>query len=166
MLKRYIFAIDPGTFESAYCFWDSGKKIILAKGIVKNEDLLTIIWDTSFNVMVIEMVASYGMPVGKEVFETVFWAGRFAQASPYPFHRIYRKDVKSFLCGSMKAKDGNIRQALIDLIGPQGTKKAPGPTYGVKADEWAALSVAVVWSETQKTDRDISDTFFTADELL
>ena len=37
----------------------------------------------------------------------------------------------------------NIRQALLDLIGPQGTKKAPGPTYGVRSHEWAALAVAV-----------------------
>ncbi len=167
MLTRYIFAIDPGTIESAYVFWDSGKKIILAKGIVKNNDLLTIIWDTNFNLMVIEMVASYGMPVGREVFETVFWIGRFAQASPCPFHRIYRKDVKSFLCGSMKAKDGNIRQAIIDLIGSQGTKKAPGPTYGVKADEWAALGGRRTITKQHATEADkMAQVCKTADALF
>ena len=36
-----------------------------------------------------------------------------------------------------------MRQALLDRVGPRGTAKAPGPTYGLKADEWAALGVAV-----------------------
>lgn len=150
MLTRYIFAIDPGPIQSAYVFWDSGKKIILAKGIVKNEDLMTIIWDTNFDQLVLEMVQSFGMSVGKEIFETVFWIGRFFQTAKGAANRIYRKEVKSYLCGSMKAKDGNIRQALIELIGPQGTKKAKGPTYGVKADEWQALGVAITFTATLK----------------
>jgi hypothetical protein len=54
-----------------------------------------------------------------------------------------RKDVKMHLCGTPRAKDGNIRQRLLDLLGPQGTKKQPGPTYGVKSHAWAALAVAV-----------------------
>ena len=148
---RYILAVDPGTDQSAFVFWDAYKKIILDKGIWPNDQLLEIINDTEFDALVIEMIASYGMPVGKEVFATCVWIGRFIQVfRPGRHHLIYRKDVKSFLCGSMKAKDGNIRQALIDLIGPQGTKKAPGPTYGVKADEWAALAVAVTFSEQEK----------------
>jgi hypothetical protein len=56
---------------------------------------------------------------------------------------VYRKDVKLLLCGSPRAKDANIRQALLDLLGPQGTKAKPGPTYGVKSHAWAALGVAV-----------------------
>jgi Holliday junction resolvasome RuvABC endonuclease subunit len=140
MNKRYIFAIDPGTVESAYVFWDSYKKIILARGIVKNEDLLTIIWDTNFDVMAIEMVASYGMSVGKEVFETCLWIGRFMQASPYPVERVYRREVKMFLCGNMRAKDGNIRQALLDMLGKEVTK-------GVSKDVWSALAVAVAFAD-------------------
>ena len=91
------------------------------------------------------MVASYGMAVGKEVFETVRWVGRFQQAwrDPDAVRLVYRKDVKLHLCGSPRAKDTNIRQALIDLLGPRGTKKNPGPTYGVSSHAWAALGVAV-----------------------
>jgi hypothetical protein len=36
-----------------------------------------------------------------------------------------------------------VRQALIDRLGPQGTKKNPGPTYGMRSHLWAALAVAV-----------------------
>ncbi len=149
-MNRFILAIDPGTFSSAFVFWDSYKKIILDKGIWPNDKMLEIINDTKFDALVIEAIASFGMPVGKEVFATCIWVGRFWQASLYPVHLIYRKDVKSFLCGSMKAKDSNIRQALIDMIGPQGTKKNPGPTHGVKADMWAALGVCLTFVGTRQ----------------
>jgi len=43
----------------------------------------------------------------------------------------------------MKAKDTNIRQALIDMIGPQGKKSCPGPTFGMSSHTWAALAVAI-----------------------
>lgn len=75
--------------------------------------------------MVIEMIASYGMPVGKEVFDTCVWIGRFVEASGMPTNYIYRKDEKMNICHSMRAKDSNIRQALIDRFGVVGTKKNP-----------------------------------------
>lgn len=82
--------------------------------------------------MTIEMIASYGMPVGKEVFETCVWIGRFVEDMIcIPQDRItvteyvYRKDEKMNICHTMKAKDSNIRQALIDRFGPVGTKKNP-----------------------------------------
>ena len=58
---------------------------------------------------------------------------------------IYRKDEKMNLCGSMKAKDSNIIQALIDRFAPntpnkgKGTKKEPGWFYGFKKDIWLSL---------------------------
>lgn len=143
-----ILAIDPGTKQSAYCFYGSMSEI--TAGIADNDKIITeIIKPMLWNVMAIEMVASYGMAVGKEVFETVRWIGRFQQSSPNPDDVVfvYRKDVKIHLCGSMKAKDANIRQALIDKIGPQGTKKEPGPTYGISKDMWSALAVAVTYDE-------------------
>lgn len=91
------------------------------------------------------------MPVGAEVFETVFWSGRFAQAWGLNFHRIKRHEVKMHLCHNMRAKDGNIRQALIDKLGPQGVKKSPGPTYGISGDCWSALAVAVTFVESKSS---------------
>jgi hypothetical protein len=99
------------------------------------------------------MVASYGMPVGATVFETCVWIGRFIQAVcevGFPAEkivRIYRKDEKMNLCHSMKAKDSNIRQALIDRFGIVGTKKEPGYFYGFKKDMWAAMAVAVTYHD-------------------
>jgi len=147
-----ILAIDPGTTESGWVEFEGGR--VLASGVSNNYELVMKLVGHPAQRLVIEMIASYGMPVGKEVFETCVWIGRFIAAYGRPLSNMhdyfaYRKDVKLHLCGTSKAKDGNIRQALIDRIGPQGTKANPGPTYGVKSHAWAALAVAVTASETK-----------------
>jgi hypothetical protein len=85
------------------------------------------------------------MAVGASVFGTCIWIGRYWQrcVDHASFNRVFRRDVKLHLCHSPRAKDGNVRVALIDRIGPQGTKRQPGPTYGIKSHVWAALAVAV-----------------------
>ena len=92
------------------------------------------------------------MPVGREVFETVYWIGRFAQAAqPVEHTLVSRGAVKMHLCGSKRAKDSNIRQALIDRFGGSaaiGRKADPGPLYGISGDVWSALAVAVTWYDT------------------
>lgn len=139
-----IFAIDPGNEQSAFVIWDG--TCIKEKGIIPNEDLLFRLTH-QFRHIVIEMVASYGMPVGATVFNTCVWIGRFIQAVNGNATLIYRKDVKMFLCGSMRAKDSNIRQRLIDLYEPnlKPRQRPKGVLKGLKADEWAALSIAVTY---------------------
>jgi len=63
------------------------------------------------------MIASYGMPVGREVFETCLWIGRFIECWCGPYTLVYRREVKSFLCADSRAKDSNVRQAVIDRYG-------------------------------------------------
>jgi hypothetical protein len=143
-IKAKVLAIDPGTLESGWVYFVDGK--VVNSGVDKNMGIILRIGSLEDDVaLCIEMIASYGMPVGREVFETCVWIGRFVQRYRYPslVNLVYRKDVKLHLCGTTHAKDGHIRQALIDLIGPQGKKAAPGPTYGVKSHAWAALAVAV-----------------------
>jgi hypothetical protein len=147
-----ILAIDPGTDESGWCLYCDGE--VLDSGVSSNPEMLGRMLRNPCSVqLAIEMVASYGMPVGREVFETVRWIGRFQQAwhEPESVRLVYRKDVKMHLCGTTKAKDSNIRQAILDLfprIGggktPQvGTKAKPGPLYGVSSHVWPALGVAI-----------------------
>jgi hypothetical protein len=141
-----IFAIDPGPTESAWVIWDGQRFTDFRKA--ENAEVLEHLIDfaaPSTVDLVIEQVASMGMAVGESVFETVFWSGRFAQAFGRPFHRIKRIRVKNHLCGSSRAKDGNIRQAIIDRLGEPGTKKNPGPTYGISGDCWQALALAITW---------------------
>lgn len=150
-----ILAIDPGNIESAYVVLDEDLKPIKF-GKVKNIELLVICEELSKKhnyELAIEMVASYGMPVGEEVFETVFWIGRFWQAFDAVRVKIYRKDEKMNLCHSMKANDATIKQALVDRFAygvsnhGKGTKKTPGWFYGFKADTWAAYAVGVTYSD-------------------
>lgn len=158
-----ILALDPGTFETGFVVLEGDR--ILASGVQPNPKILYLLrehreyTDSSFSrpwcpiyadVLAIEMVASYGMPVGAEVFETVRWIGRFQQAWPEPesVRFVFRKAVKEHLCGTHLAKDPHIRQRLIDMIGPVGTVKNRGPLYGVKSHAWAALAVAVTAQQT------------------
>jgi hypothetical protein len=151
-----ILALDPGPTETGWALYDVGR--VLASGVNANGLVLGMLQFRSLGPdlpkperVAVEMIASYGMAVGREVFETCVWIGRFQQAwhSPDEVLKVYRKDVKLHLCGNPRAKDPNIRQALLDRLGPQGTKKAPGPTYGVKSHAWAAVAVAVTATETR-----------------
>lgn len=149
-----VLAIDPGPTHSAYVLYDGAKPLEFGK--VPNRWLLDRVECGHFDapVMAVEMIASYGMPVGREVFETCLYIGRLQQAWRHEQHLVYRKDVKLHLCHAPRAKDANIRAALIDRYGGKdkaiGKKASPGPLYGVTADTWAALAVAVTWSETQR----------------
>ena len=146
-----IFAIDPGPVLSAYVVLDTRDNSLHEFGIYPNNEILTmLIYQPTFNAvsMHVEMIASYGMPVGATVFDTCVWIGRFIQAWQGPFNTVYRREVKSHLCHDSRAKDSNIRSSIIDIYGgdrqtAMGTKKAPGPLYGVSKDVWAALGVAL-----------------------
>jgi len=153
-----ILAIDPGPELSAYVEFDGSR--IMHHGIDENAGIWDLMYRTEAEHMAIEMVASYGMPVGEDVFLTVWEIGRHchhweccAKTDAPNADLVYRKEVKHHLCGTHKAKDANIRQALIDRFGPGkeaaiGRKATPGPLYGLKSHEWSALAVAVTWWDT------------------
>lgn len=156
-----VLAIDPGPVKSAMVIWDGDR--VCTKHHWDNDEMLHFITDLDHDCdeMAIEMIASFGMAVGKEVFETVYWIGRFYQAwiggfndvkRPFPT-RVFRMEVKMHLCHSARAKDGNVRQALVDRFGGKdaaiGKKKSPGVLYGISGDCWSALAVAVTWMDKQ-----------------
>lgn len=154
-----VAGVDPGTEKSAWIVMDG--KDVVEHGYCHNEDLLLMIEACQFpcNELGVEMVANYGMAVGKATFETVFWIGRFCQAATgkYGFHRLYRKHndkhpaICQHICHNNKAGDKNIRQAIIDMYPrsgggklPQvGTKFEPGPLYGISSHVWQAMAVAI-----------------------
>ncbi len=63
--------------------------------------------------------------------------------------RIKRLEVKIHLCHDSRAKDANIRQAILDRFGGKekaiGRMATPGPLMGVSGDLWAALAVAITF---------------------
>lgn len=155
-----LLAIDPGPTESAFIVLNDGLPT-RSFNKIPCADLMEMIRSGSFDDcehLAIEMVESFGMAVGSEVFETVFWAGRFVQeweqesVPDLCWSRVYRKEAKMHLCQSMRAKDANIRQALIDKFGGSsavGKKKNPGPLYGISGDVWSALAIGVTFLETK-----------------
>ena len=158
---RTILAIDPGSVSSAWVIWDSVGSYVADQGEGTNEDVKTMLkedrsvsaaWPaTQPDLLLIEGVAHYGMAVGAEVFDTVFWSGRFVEAWGGEWKKVSRRDVKLTLCGSARAKDANVRQALIDRFGGKdtaiGRKAQKGPLYGVGGHRWSALAIAITWSE-------------------
>lgn len=152
-----LLAIDPGTTQSAWMVMENGMPEMF--GIDENWQLRLMLIDDSedkrmcFTDLAIEMVASYGMPVGREVFETVLWTGKFIECANVPETLVYRKDVKLHLCGSPRAKDPNVWQAIVDRFGGKeravGKKKTPGPLHGIHSHCRAALAVGLYWFDTQ-----------------
>jgi hypothetical protein len=155
-----ILAIDPGNTESGYALIDSATCQPINTGKISNYDLREMITAGQFtNVdhVSIEMVASYGMAVGKEVFETCVWIGRYLEVCLDRFwdvDLVYRRDVKLHHCHTSKAKDSNITQALVDRFASgvpnhgKGSKANPGWFYGFKADIWQAYALAVYTADT------------------
>ena len=82
-MHNKIFANDPGTTHSGYVVVEhDGREItrVLSRGKLPNEELLRQLpYNVGRSEIVVEMVASYGMAVGREVFETCVWIGRFLQ---------------------------------------------------------------------------------------
>ena len=149
-----ILAIDPGSAQSAWLILTTDGQPFQF-GLDLNSSLLAMLRARSLPfascLVVIEKVESYGMAVGAEVFDTVHWAGRFTEATyPSTVVQLPRRTVKLALCHDTRAKDANIRQALIDRFGGAaavGTKKAPGPLYGIHGDVWSALAVAIAYRD-------------------
>ena len=118
----------------------------------------------------IEDIESMGLTVGKSTFVTVKWIGKFEEAYAGRTKRkaveVSRGDEKITLCGARTyldkttgkrrgVKDAEIRRAVIDRFPPTGggknpqvgTKKEPGPLYGVKGHCWSALAVLITGME-------------------
>lgn len=148
----WIFGIDPGPTESAWVWWSTSDGVIIDKDQVDNEMLFSKVRGLpNDGDVVIEMIQSFGMPAGASLFQTCVTVGRIEEAcfAHVPCHLVYRRDIKLHFCNSVRAKDANIRQALIDRFGEPGTRHNPGTLYGVKKDEWSALAVAIYWNDTQ-----------------
>lgn len=147
-----VIGIDPGPAESAYAV--CGGETIWQSEKLSNPDLLCILRDgaklKSAQHLVIEMIACYGMAVGAETFETCVWIGRFMEAfGAYRTSRLPRLDVKMHLCHDSRAKDKNIRQALIDRFGGPAAIRKGGALYGISGDVWSALAVALAYWDTR-----------------
>lgn len=147
-----ILAIDPGDKRSGWILLDGETPLDFGKAT--NEEMRSIVRVTDAELLVVEYMAAMGMPTAQEVLDAQFWLGRFVEAWRGKWKAIKRRDVKLAICGQSRAKDANIRQALIDRYGGKevaiGRKASPGPLYGISADVWAALAVGIAHLESIK----------------
>lgn len=151
-MKPLILAIDPGTTHSGVVLYDADTRVVRIAADLPNREAIDLVThlrkeENPRPHVCIEMIASYGMPVGRETFDTVLWIGRLVEVTgERDACLVYRKDIKLHLCGTPRAKDANIRQAILDRFGGKnaiGTAKERGPLYHVKGHQWAALAVAL-----------------------
>lgn len=156
-----ILGIDPANEYSAFVVVENDLSAVVDKGKIPNKELQDKIsnWKAEnypIDYVAIEGIQSFGMPVGQTTFETCYFIGRLLeQFEGFDIEPtlIYRSEEKMLLCNSMRAKDSNIRQALVDRFAKdtpnkgKGTKKDPGYFYGFKSDIYAALAVACVFYE-------------------
>jgi len=153
---KRLLCIDPGPARSGFVVYDEkGMRVVQFEHDIKNGTLLALIKRfENVDILVLEMVGCYGMPVGRDIFDTVRWIGIFQHAFGMGRTVLHmRRDVKLALCNNPNANDSNIRTSVLGRF-PQvgggktpaiGTKKQPGPLFGIKSHSMSAIALAITW---------------------
>ena len=158
-----IFAIDPGPHISGYVEYDCVSQKPIASGLMPNPKLRKLLKKNKCPAMVYEKLQGMGMMPSKETFTTCEEVGRMIECFKGEVIPLTRHQVKLLICGTMRAKDSNIRAAIIDMYGDGkveaiGNKKDPGPLYGVKSHAWQALALVKALERKAHDDRAAGNT--------
>src|SRR5574343_229209 len=150
-----IVGIDPGTKMTAVTSLACSDSGIDVQTSCKLDNSEVLSWarkaDADVHHVFIEGMQSYGMPVGKETFETCYLIGRILEildSRGVKCTMVFRKDVVQHHCLTTRGKDANVRAALIERFGAVGTKKSPGLLYGISADMWSSMAIATLGYDT------------------
>lgn len=164
-----LLALDPGNVKTGFVLYEStpDAERVLESGEPFNEDLLLRLrsgMDATLRdaELVIELIDQGGQ-ASRTLFQSCIWSGRFAEAWEQsvgvlcrggPAHRarahwVTRSEAKNHLTRKPQSGDKEVRAALIQRFGPQGTKRNPGPLCGVTGHKLAALCVAVAYADQQ-----------------
>lgn len=129
-----ILSIDPGNNDSAFVIWDTDSGKITHKSDIipgttnrktENNEMLRLIVDLKefWEVMSIEIIENMGFSVGREIFDTAFWYGRFLQIAVdnrVPLENIVmcpRLRVQKEIGGKRGASDSEIVDKIIEMFG-------------------------------------------------
>ena len=157
-----VVGIDPGPETSGFVLLEEKGdwlKVLSSNCAVSTDDIVLYLAGCGAKVACVEWVTFYGRMVGASVFDTARVAGYWqaiAERKGMDVEFITRPDVALELCGTKRAKDGQVHAELSRLfetkawkgggkIPARGTKKQPGPLYGIRSHAWDALAVAVAW---------------------
>lgn len=152
-----VLGIDPGPTHCGAVIYDSDERgIVLAWKSLSVSDAIEMVGrhgpTGALDLVAIERVQSYGI-AGASLLRTAEVGGMLHQCASnlgLDVVWLYRREVLRGLDVTGKGnRDSLVRQRLIEIFGgdrktAQGTKKQPGPLYGVSSHAWQALAVAVV----------------------
>lgn len=148
-----VLAIDPGNEATGWVIADKGTRKPLEFDKTENSQLAQMMIDGTlqFDEFVSERMESMGTLIGRTVLEACEWVGRFSQIAEClgcKVNYVYRHEEKVHICHDSRAKDANLRRALIDRFAKtangKGTAKDPDFFYKFKADVWSAYCVLTV----------------------
>jgi hypothetical protein len=151
-----LIAIDPGPTTCGLVVYDTdAQRVTQAHAELVWPDVRQVLTHHFGRVLTSAGVVcertQAGPPSG-DVVRTTEVVGRVMEACDHlrmPLELVYRREVLATLGVSARGpKDALVRAALIDLHGTSkalavGTRRAPGPLYGVTSHAWAALALAV-----------------------
>tara|TARA_R110001632_G_scaffold115208_2_gene226667 strand:- start:7251 stop:7724 length:474 start_codon:yes stop_codon:yes gene_type:complete len=149
---KTIIGIDPANERSAFCVFDEK---VIEFGLIDNGAFFGHVLDAfirhDVGMVYIEDIQSMGMAVGQSVFNTCKYIGRLqllCEQSNVPYEMVKRTEIKLHHCGTNRAKDSNIRAALIERFGGKGTKANKGFFYGLAgSDIWSAAAISIYGSD-------------------
>lgn len=156
-----IIGIDPGTEQAAMVRTVDGKLQSVWIGEPSALGYVLSIWAQDLSSIAIEGIESFGQVIGQSTIDTARWIGRYEQialaAGAPVVHVIPRSQIKLTIAGSRRANDQAIRQCILDRFGGErktvvGTKKQPGPLFGISGHAWQALAVALTAEEIARKD--------------
>lgn len=144
-----VIGIDPGAEMSAMVSFDGQVRDATYKS---NLGILRIL-TANLNPPCIEMPESRGKTVSQSVLDTACWVGRFDYDCEATLYKP--REIRAHFCGTSNSTRSQVRQDLIDRLGPVGKKPNPGPLYMIGRHEkvggesvtehlWDALAVAVM----------------------
>lgn len=157
-----ILAVDPGPTACGLVLYDeTARRVIWSQPDRPVEMALSDIRDVYCSarrpIVAVETVQAQGWKgsspiIGTTTIQTAIVVGRLYQEAvggDLETTLLYRHEVLSALHVSGRGnRDTLVRERLLELHGGTratacGTKKAPGPLYGVSGHAWSALAVAV-----------------------
>lgn len=153
-----VLGVDPGTTHSGWVVLraEPGESVTVLESSKETDNFECLrlfgerLREHSGLHVAVETMTNYGQGFGMSAIQACIWVGRFTQYfcdRGTPVTHLERQDhVYMTLLGVRRGGNNSaIRKALIAMVGEPGTKKNPGPTYGLASHAWSALAIAVTY---------------------
>lgn len=138
-----ILCIDPGNEKSGWATVAPGPALIDC-GKDANADVRERVCEGAFEALILEGIQSYGKPVGRSIFGTAQWLGRYwecAAARELPVVCVFRPEVFRAVTGCMRGGDRILRHVLSLRFGKETARKLGGKG----SDTWSAFALGVYY---------------------